>query len=89
MTLTTGPTAVRQTDATPPLGGSIDERLARLADIVTRLRGGPAKATFPPRPEWRNGRRSGLKIRRGQPRASSTLASGTPFDPTTQGLDFT
>ena len=29
------------------------------------------------RPEWRNGRRSGLKIRRGQPRASSTLASGT------------
>ncbi len=28
-------------------------------------------------PEWRNGRRSGLKIRRGQPRASSTLASGT------------
>ena len=29
-----------------------------------------------PRPEWRNGRRSGLKIHRGQPRASSTLASG-------------
>ena len=28
------------------------------------------------RPEWRNGRRSGLKIHRGQPRASSTLASG-------------
>jgi hypothetical protein len=30
-----------------------------------------------PGPEWRNGRRSGLKIRRGQPRASSNLASGT------------
>src|SRR5829696_2947470 len=29
-----------------------------------------------PLPEWRNGRRSGLKIHRGQPRASSTLASG-------------
>ncbi len=27
-------------------------------------------------PEWRNGRRSGLKIHRGQPRASSNLASG-------------
>src|SRR4030095_1398644 len=31
---------------------------------------------LPPAPEWRNGRRSGLKIRRGQPRASATLASG-------------
>ena len=31
---------------------------------------------FESQPEWRNGRRSGLKIRRGQPRASSTLASG-------------
>ena len=32
---------------------------------------------LPARPEWRNGRRSGLKIRRGQPRESSTLSSGT------------
>ncbi len=28
------------------------------------------------RPEWRNGRRAGLKIRWGQPRVSSTLTSG-------------
>src|SRR5437870_192787 len=28
-------------------------------------------------PEWRNGRRRGLKIPRGQPRESSTLSSGT------------
>src|SRR2546426_7134389 len=27
-------------------------------------------------PEWRNGRRRGLKIPRGQPRVSSTLTSG-------------
>ena len=27
-------------------------------------------------PEWRNGRRNGLKIRRGQPHESSTLSSG-------------
>jgi hypothetical protein len=33
---------------------------------------------LPVAPEWRNGRRSGLKIHRGQPRASSNLASGTP-----------
>ena len=36
-----------------------------------------ARRCYPRGPEWRNGRRSGLKIRRGQPRASSTLASGT------------
>lgn len=31
-------------------------------------------------PEWRNGRRSGLKIRRGRPRVGSTPTSGTnPF----------
>jgi hypothetical protein len=42
----------------------------------------PRGATILPRaPEWRNGRRSGLKIRRGQPRASSTLASGTERHP--------
>jgi hypothetical protein len=35
------------------------------------------------RPEWRNGRRSGLKIHRGQPRASSNLASGTRLTATT------
>src|SRR5436190_9205159 len=29
-----------------------------------------------PQPEWRNGRRNGLKIRRGQPHESSTLSSG-------------
>ena len=29
-----------------------------------------------PLPEWRNGRRAGLKIRWGQPRVSSTLTSG-------------
>ena len=28
-------------------------------------------------PEWRNGRRSGFKIRRGKPRVSSNLTSGT------------
>ncbi len=28
------------------------------------------------RPEWRNGRRAGLKIRWGQPRVSSNLTSG-------------
>jgi hypothetical protein len=38
------------------------------------------------RPEWRNGRRSGLKIHRGQPRASSTLASGTSLSATTYAL---
>jgi hypothetical protein len=31
-----------------------------------------------PWPEWRNGRRNGLKIRRGQPHESSTLSSGIP-----------
>src|SRR6185295_8716711 len=31
------------------------------------------------RPEWRNGRRSGLKIRRGQPRGGSTPPSGTIY----------
>src|SRR5437867_10706555 len=41
-----------------------------------RLASPPTPDELLPRPEWRNGRRSGLKIRRGQPRASSTLASG-------------
>ncbi len=37
-------------------------------------------AIFPgPLPEWRNGRRAGLKIRWGQPRVSSTLTSGIPL----------
>lgn len=50
------------------------------------LRRRPGTANFPPGPEWRNGRRSGLKIHRGRPRASSTLASGIQDpEPTTPG----
>ena len=30
-------------------------------------------------PEWRNGRRNGLKIHRGQPRAGSSPASGKSY----------
>src|SRR6202165_1156341 len=38
-----------------------------------------ARVIFPRySPEWRNGRRRGLKIPRGQPRVSSTLTSGMP-----------
>src|SRR5437879_5768232 len=42
------------------------------------LRGGTGATIFRAlrRPEWRNGRRNGLKIRRGQPHESSTLSSG-------------
>ena len=47
------------------------------AAVPSRLHSTPPPTILRRSPEWRNGRRSGLKIRRGQPRASSTLASGT------------
>ena len=47
-----------------------------LADVNDACARSPGGATFLRQPEWRNGRRSGLKIHRGQPRASSNLASG-------------
>ena len=40
---------------------------------------------LPMMPRWRNGRRNGLKNRRGQPRASSSLAFGTT--PTTRQIE--
>ena len=58
-----------------------------------RQTGNPAPATalevvgrLMVRPEWRNGRRAGLKIRWGQPRVSSTLTSG--INPSTQQLSI-
>jgi hypothetical protein len=47
------------------------ERLRAIAGCAVRL-GYPART-----PEWRNGRRSGLKLRGPQGRPSSNLGSGT------------
>src|SRR6266550_2859422 len=56
---------------------------AGVASCAVTLRGGRASPRYnrrdyisAPWPEWRNGRRNGLKIRRGQPHESSTLSSG-------------
>ena len=65
-------------------GGLYTSRSYSTGDSLAEGQQGQQVSRF--RPEWRNGRRSGLKIHRGQPRASSTLASGTPLQLTTSGL---
>lgn len=71
------PDAAAPRKARPREPSAAGRRSARRPPCKASGRAVIPEGSLPPVPEWRNGRRAGLKIRFGQPSAGSSPASGT------------